>query len=57
MVAEMARERRLNIRVSDYELLQLEQEAKRRGLAVSDVVRAWIAKLPAPKLLQLTIDD
>ncbi|WP_414583844.1 hypothetical protein [Scytonema sp. PCC 10023] len=53
----MARERRLNIRVSDYELLQLEQEAKRRGLAVSDVVRAWIAKLPAPKLLQLTIDD
>jgi predicted DNA binding CopG/RHH family protein len=43
------REKRLVIRVTEYELLQLKQEADKRGVSNSDVVRAWIAKLPKPK--------
>ncbi|OYE00074.1 CopG family transcriptional regulator [Nostoc sp. 'Peltigera membranacea cyanobiont' 232] len=43
------RDKRLVVRVTEYELLQLQQEADNRGVSSSDVVRAWIAKLPKPK--------
>ncbi|OKH42685.1 CopG family transcriptional regulator [Nostoc calcicola FACHB-389] len=43
------RDKRLVVRVTEYELLQLQQEASQRGVSNSDVVRAWIAKLPKPK--------
>ncbi|MBD2499354.1 CopG family transcriptional regulator [Anabaena azotica] len=43
------RDKRLVVRVTEYELLQLQQEADRRGVSSSDVVRAWIAQLPKPK--------
>lgn len=42
------RDKRLAIRVTEYELLQLEQEAVRRGVSSSDVVRGWIAQLAKP---------
>jgi hypothetical protein len=49
------RDKRLAIRVTEYELLQLEQEAERRGVSSSDVVRAWIAQLAKPN--KKTIED
>lgn len=44
----MAKELRLNVRISEYESRQLEEEAKRRGWSVSKLVRSWIATLPPP---------
>ncbi|MEH2380891.1 MAG: hypothetical protein V7K27_18730 [Nostoc sp.] len=43
------RDKRLVVRVTEYELLQLQQEADSRGVSSSDVVRAWIAQLNKPK--------
>ncbi|GAA6619880.1 hypothetical protein NUACC26_056950 [Scytonema sp. NUACC26] len=43
------RDKRLVIRVTEYELRQLHQEAAKRGVSASDIVRAWIARLDAPK--------
>ncbi|MGH7999639.1 MAG: plasmid mobilization protein [Brasilonema sp.] len=42
------RDKRLVVRVTEYELEQIHQEAAKRGVSVSDVVRAWIAQLNAP---------
>jgi hypothetical protein len=53
-VAQM-RDKRLVVRVTEYELLQLQQEADNRGVSNSDVVRAWIAQLPKPQIK--TISD
>ncbi len=47
----MARQRRLNFRVSDQEYEQLEAEAKRQGISMADIFRAWIHRLPLPKIL------
>ncbi|MCC5603223.1 hypothetical protein [Nostoc favosum] len=49
------RDKRLVVRVTEYELLQLQQEADKRGVSNSDVVRAWIAQLPKPD--EKTISD
>ncbi|MEH1835706.1 MAG: hypothetical protein V7L29_27550 [Nostoc sp.] len=39
----------LVVRVKEYELAQLQQEADNRGVSNYDVVRAWIAQLPPPR--------
>jgi hypothetical protein len=49
------RDKRLVVRVTEYELLQLQQEADTRGVSSSDVVRAWIAQLGKPT--KKTIED
>ena len=41
--------RRLDIKVSDYEYNQLNQEAERRGMNKSELIRSLIAKFPEPK--------
>jgi hypothetical protein len=38
----------LTVRITEYEKKQLLQEADRRGMSMSDIVRSWIAKLPEP---------
>lgn len=43
------REKRLVVRVTEYELAQLQHEAKTRGVSASDVVRGWISQLPPPQ--------
>jgi hypothetical protein len=48
MVTRM-REKRLAIRVTEYELMQLQQEAEKRGVSASDIVRGWISQLPPPR--------
>ena len=37
--------RRLDIRLTDYELQQLEEEAIRRGMTKSELIRSLIARL------------
>ncbi|GET44312.1 plasmid mobilization protein [Microseira wollei] len=39
---------RLDIRVTEYEMRQLEQEAKRRGMTKSELIRSLIARFPLP---------
>jgi predicted DNA binding CopG/RHH family protein len=40
--------RRLDIKLTDYELQQLEEEAMRRGMNKSELIRSLIARFPAP---------
>lgn len=40
---------RIDIRVTKFELEQLEQEAARRGMTKSELIRSLIAKFPEPK--------
>ncbi|MBD0364144.1 MAG: ribbon-helix-helix protein, CopG family [Coleofasciculus sp. C3-bin4] len=39
---------RLEIRLTEYESKQLEQEAAKRGMTKSELVRSLIARLPTP---------
>ena len=39
---------RLEIRLTEYEFRQLEDEANRRGMTKSELLRSLIARLPAP---------
>ena len=40
--------RRLDIKLTDYELRQLQEEAMRRGMNMSELLRSLIARFPAP---------
>ncbi len=40
--------KKLEIRVTEYEVKQLEKEAARRGMSKSELVRSLIARLPLP---------
>ncbi len=40
--------KKIEIRMTEYELKQLEQEAKRRGMNRSELIRSLIAKFPDP---------
>ena len=40
--------KRLDIRLTDYEVQQLEEEAIRRGMTKSELIRSLIARFPAP---------
>jgi hypothetical protein len=40
--------KKLEIRITAYEMRQLEQEAVRRGMTKSELVRSLIARFPAP---------
>ncbi|MFB2979263.1 CopG family transcriptional regulator [Microseira sp. BLCC-F43] len=40
--------RRLDIKLTDYELQQLKEEAIRRGMTKSELIRSLIARFPAP---------
>lgn len=40
--------RRLDIKLTDYELRQLEEEATRREMTKSELIRSLIARFPAP---------
>ena len=40
--------RRLSIKLTDYELLQLKEEAIRRGMTQSELLRSLIARFPEP---------
>jgi predicted DNA binding CopG/RHH family protein len=40
--------RRLDIKLTDYELQQLEEEAERRGMNKSELIRSLIARFSAP---------
>jgi predicted HicB family RNase H-like nuclease len=44
----MSRTKKLDIRVSEYEYKQLQQEAEKQGCSMSDLVRKYISKLPKP---------
>lgn len=46
---QMTRKIQLNIRLSDYEDRQLQQEAAKQGVSKSDLIRKLISKLPKPK--------
>ncbi|MEH2417816.1 MULTISPECIES: plasmid mobilization protein [unclassified Nostoc] len=46
----MSRAKKLDIRVSEYEFFQLQQEAERQGCSMSDLVRKYISKLPRPNI-------
>ena len=39
---------RIDIRLTDYEKQQLEEEAVRRGMTKSELIRSLIARFPAP---------
>jgi hypothetical protein len=39
---------RLDIRLTKYEMQQLEQEADRRGMTKSELIRSLIARFAAP---------
>ncbi len=39
---------RLEIRITEYESKQLEQEATRRGMSKSELIRSLIARFPSP---------
>ena len=39
---------RFEVRLTEYELQQLEEEATRRGMTKSELVRSLIARLPEP---------
>jgi hypothetical protein len=39
---------RLEIRLTEYESRQLEQEAVKRAMTKSELIRSLIARLPAP---------
>ena len=41
--------RRLDIKLTEYEFSQLEEEAKRRGMNKSELIRSFIARFPEPK--------
>ena len=45
---DMSRTKKLDIRVSEYEFFQLQQEAERQGCSMSDLVRKYISRLPNP---------
>jgi hypothetical protein len=47
MYGQMKTER-LDIRLTKYEMLQLEQEADRRGMTKSELIRSLIARFPSP---------
>jgi hypothetical protein len=38
----------LHIRITAYEMQQLEEEAGRRGMSKSELIRSLIARFPAP---------
>lgn len=39
---------RFEIKLTRYEMQQLKEEADRRGMNKSEVIRSFIARLPAP---------
>ncbi len=43
------KDERLMIRITRFEKMQLKQEAERRGMTPSELVRSLIAKFPEPK--------
>ncbi|NEP51986.1 MAG: CopG family transcriptional regulator [Moorea sp. SIO3C2] len=43
------KDQKLIVRVTDFEKRQLKQEAERRGMTPSELVRSFIARLPTPK--------
>ncbi|NEP09901.1 MAG: CopG family transcriptional regulator [Symploca sp. SIO2C1] len=43
------KDKKLEVRMTAYEMLQLEQEATRRGMTKSELMRSLIAKFPEPK--------
>jgi hypothetical protein len=42
------KDRRIDIRLTNYELRQLEEEANRRAMSKSELLRGLIARFPAP---------
>ena len=44
----MARDKSVKVRLSEYEYKQLQQEAEKQGIGMSDLLRKCIAKFPKP---------
>ncbi|MEW6496003.1 MAG: ribbon-helix-helix protein, CopG family [Cyanobacteriota bacterium] len=44
----MSRTKLLQIRLSEYEFKQLQQEAEKQDVSMSDLVRKYISRLPKP---------
>jgi len=42
------KDKKLEIRVTDYEMRQLKQEADQRGMTKSELIRSLIARFPPP---------
>jgi predicted DNA binding CopG/RHH family protein len=42
------KDKKLEIRITGYEMRQLEQEAARRGMTKSELIRSLIARFPNP---------
>ncbi|AOY81892.1 ribbon-helix-helix protein, CopG family [Moorena producens JHB] len=47
--------KKLIIRITDFEKRQLAQEAERRGMTQSELIRSLIARFPDPKDLEVTV--
>ncbi|AOX01443.1 CopG family transcriptional regulator [Moorena producens PAL-8-15-08-1] len=43
------KDKKLTIRITDFEKRQLEQEANRRGMTSSELIRSLIARFPDPR--------
>ena len=42
--------KRIDIRMTEYEIRQLDSEAERRGMTRSELVRSMVARLPEPNI-------
>ena len=42
------KDKKLEIRITSYEMQQLQQEAHKRGMTKSELIRSLIARFPAP---------
>ncbi|WP_277882710.1 ribbon-helix-helix protein, CopG family [Oscillatoria sp. FACHB-1406] len=42
------KDKKLEIRITSYKMRQLEQEARRRGITKSELIRSLIARFPIP---------
>ncbi len=43
------KDKKLIVRVTDFEKRQLKQEADKRGMTPSELIRSFIARLPVPQ--------
>ncbi|WP_293087524.1 CopG family transcriptional regulator [Moorena sp. SIO4A1] len=46
---EKMKDKKLIVRVTEFEKRQLKQEADKRGMTPSELIRSFIARLPVPQ--------
>jgi predicted DNA binding CopG/RHH family protein len=45
----VSREKRFNIRLTEYEFAKLKAEAERQGVTMAEIMRDYIRRLPEPE--------